>query len=162
MTQEFKTAIAPYFFEGNTFCPTFISKINGWPDVSEVNEYKNFPQSKVLDCEKILFIESTADTLKVICGGEWQSDYLVTIVFVEGNLVIESCEEWTEPQPNEDDLISHEDFENSFAGIVIGRRKNQQKSAWAYKMELERAIKREDYKRASEIRDEMVENNIRL
>jgi len=162
MTKEFKTAIAPHLFEGRTFCPTLIATLNGWPEVMEANEYKNFPQSKALDTESVNFLDSTDTTLKIVCGGEWQKDHLVTIVFDSGMVMVESCELFTELLPAEDDLISHEDFENSFTGIIIGQRKNSIKSAWAYKMELDRAVAREDYKLAGEIRDEMGELNIKL
>lgn len=162
MTKEFKTAIAPHLFEGRTFCPTLIGTLNGWPEVIETNEYKNFPQSKLLDTESVHFVESTATTLKIICGGEWQGDHVVTIVFDNGMLIIESCEELTDNIPDEDNLISHEDFENSFAGIVVGRRKNSIKSAWAYKMEIDRAVAREDYETARDITAEMEELGIKL
>ena len=73
--------------------------------------------------------------------------------FVEGNIIVKSCE--ISEVVVRDHIIDHETMENSFAGILIGTRKEKNKSAWAYKMELARAVEREDYEKAKEIKDIM-------
>ena len=83
MNKEFKTAIAPHLFEGQTFCPTLICTLNGWPDVIEANEYRHFPQSKSLDTENVVFVKATDDTLQLMCGGQWQGNYFVNDVYSE-------------------------------------------------------------------------------
>lgn len=147
MNKEFKTLIAPYLFEGKTFAPTLLTLVVGWPKI-KVSDYMKYEN---LDCEGLGFVSYTDSSLVITLGGNYfhQCCKLV-IADVDGKLIVESCE-YAIAEPH----ITHEQMEEMFVGIEITKRGGPPKSKWAWEMEINKALKNEDYEKAAELRDQM-------
>jgi len=151
MNKDFKTLIAPFLFEGKEFCPQFLNHVEGWPTL-KVMDVWNPDEEEELSSENVSYIESTPNSLTLGINDLKLGRYIATFTVIGGEVVLE--------------FLVKQDFEENdntelklmFEGIKTSSRPiKKNKPVWVYQMELNKALKNEDFATAALIRDQMKE-----
>jgi hypothetical protein len=150
MSPEFKTALIPYLFDGE-FVTYMLQNIPMWPEIEikiDDEEFENYHEP--LDTEFCEFLEFTEDTLIISCWGDWQSPHVITIGFIDNEVVVVNIE-----SGGFSDGIDHQVFEELFTEY-INETPKVIKSLARLELELENAVSHENYEFAAELRDEIL------
>jgi hypothetical protein len=166
MTKEFKEIIAPFLFEGKEYCPQFCSFVDGWPEITIQDQWHR-PEKQKISNENVTVVHETDNSIWITAGNQYQGNFLIVITELDGKAIVESCEKVyvdEEGRPTNYALLprlSEEKLIGMFHDVKIGER-IYTKSAAVWQMELNIALKNEDYNKAAEIRDAMQKAGVRI
>lgn len=169
MTKEFKEIIAPFLFEGKEYCPQFLAFVDGWPTITYQNQWKLVEKLKISN-EQIQVIKYGDNHITVLAGNQYQGRFFITITEINGKANVEFCEQVNVdvdvnghliPMARHGELLEEQQIINLFHEIKIGQRVYS-KSASVWQMELNMALKNEDFEKAAEIRDAMSKQGIKV
>ena len=154
MNKDFKLALMPYLFDGSQFVTYMLQNIPNWPQISMKEFFDDEEEfDEPLDTENCEFVDYTEDTLIISCGGDWQEPQTVVIGFIDGQIQV------IDAAPYElIDGIDYGMFEALFWDLVEFIPK-EVKSITLLNLELEVALRKEDYLLAAKLRDELIERN---
>lgn len=160
MNQEFINALRPFLVEEGELCPYLLQDINGWPNVAFPEEMQEDGED-LLDTENFSYVEHTETTLTVCCGGDWQEPHTVVIAFVNGQVIVESCE----PSDFNDNVAMENEIKQMFniaPDEIVNNLQQHYVTLANLHDSLKRAIATENYEEAARIRDEITKQRLNI